>query len=111
MYILTMSHSGIAYKHLLLFKHNIIEVFFMGEKEYDRKSVIEYAKKWAYSRNPKYYNFDKIGGDCTSFASQCIYEGSGVMNYTKNTGWYYKNGNDKTPSWERVSLGYSYAKV
>lgn len=40
---------------------------------YDRKKSIEYAKKWAYLRNPKYYNFDPVGGDCTSFASQCIY--------------------------------------
>ena len=46
---------------------------FVKEKRYDRQKVIEYAKKWAYLRNPKYYNFDSVGGDCTSFASQCIY--------------------------------------
>ena len=42
----------------------------MKEKKYDRDKVIEYAKKWAYSRNPQYYNYDGIGGDCTNFASQ-----------------------------------------
>ena len=46
---------------------------FVKEKRYDRQKVIEYAKKWSYLRNPKYYNFDSVGGDCTSFASQCIY--------------------------------------
>ena len=38
----------------------------MKEKKYNRKKVIQYAEKWAYSRNPKYYNYDNIGGDCTN---------------------------------------------
>lgn len=73
----------------------------MREKTYDRQKAIDYAKRWAFSRNPKYYNFDPVGGDCTSFISQCIYAGSGVMNYNKN-GWYYRNGNDKSASWSGV---------
>lgn len=28
----------------------------MKEIQYDRKKVLEYAKKWAFLRNPKYYN-------------------------------------------------------
>lgn len=76
--------------------------------QYNRKKVIEYAKKWAYSRNPKYYNFDNIGGDCTSFVSQCIYAGSNVMNYTKEKGWYYINGNNKSPSWSGVEFLYQF---
>lgn len=71
--------------------------------EYDRKSVQEYAKKWAYQRNPVYLNFDALGGDCTNFVSQCIYSGAKVMNYSKN-GWYYNNGNDKSPSWTGVEF-------
>lgn len=70
--------------------------------KYDRNRVIEYAQKWAFSRNPKYYNFDSVGGDCTNFASQCIYAGSKTMNYTKDFGWYYINGNNKSPSWSGV---------
>lgn len=76
----------------------------MRIKEYDRIAVMKYAKKWAYLRNPIYYNFDPVGGDCTSFASQCIYEGSKVMNYDKNNGWYYINGNNKSPSWTGVEF-------
>lgn len=71
--------------------------------KYDRKSAKEYAKKWAYQRNPAYLNFDNLGGDCTNFVSQCIYNGANVMNYSKN-GWYYKNGNDKSPSWTGVNF-------
>ena len=35
----------------------------MRERKYARNKAVEYAGKWAYSRNPKYYNFDLIGGD------------------------------------------------
>ena len=80
----------------------------MRIKSYDRKSVVEYARKWAYLRNPKYYNFDPVGGDCTAFASQCIYEGSKVMNYDKNNGWYYINGNNKSPSWTGVEFLHNF---
>lgn len=45
------------------------------------------------------------GGDCTNFVSQCIFAGSGIMNHNKRTGWYYINGNKKSPSWSGVSLG------
>ena len=30
----------------------------MRELTYDRQKVCEYAYKWAYKRNPNYYNFD-----------------------------------------------------
>lgn len=80
----------------------------MKEVEYNRHKVLEYAKKWAYARNPKYYNFDAVGGDCTSFVSQCLYEGSKIMNYSKNTGWYYINGNNKSPSWSGVEFLYNF---
>ena len=73
----------------------------MKIKEYNREKAVQYAKKWALDRNPKYYNFDPVGGDCTSFISQVLYAGSGIMNYGLN-GWYYKNGNDKSPSWSGV---------
>lgn len=79
----------------------------MKEKDYIRQNVIEYAKKWAYLRNPNYYNFDFVGGDCTNFVSQCIYQGSKVMNYEKN-GWYYKNGNNKSASWTGVEYLYKF---
>lgn len=48
------------------------------------------------------------GGDCTSFASQCLYAGSNIMNYTKDTGWYYINGNNKSPSWSGVEFLYQF---
>lgn len=80
----------------------------MSKEKYNRKKVYEYAKKWAYSRNPQYYNYDQIGGDCTNFVSQCILAGCKKMNYNKNNGWYYINGNDKSPSWTGVKFLYEF---
>lgn len=69
---------------------------------YRRQDAIAYAHRWAYGRNPAYYDYEYIGGDCTNFASQCIYAGSGIMNYTPTYGWYYHNANDKAPAWTGV---------
>lgn len=77
-------------------------------KQYNREKVYEYAKEWAYSRNPKYYNYDPVGGDCTNFVSQCIFAGIGEMNFNKNNGWYYINGNNKSPSWTGVEFLYKF---
>lgn len=80
----------------------------MEEIQYNRQKVLDYAQKWAYGRNPQYYNFDSVGGDCTSFVSQCIYAGSDIMNYSKQNGWYYINGNNKSPSWSGVEFLYNF---
>lgn len=75
---------------------------------YDREAAVAYAKKWAYGRNPKFYDFSNIGGDCTNFASQCIYAGSGIMNYTPIFGWYYISVNDRAPAWTGVEELYRF---
>ena len=80
----------------------------MKEVKYQRDRVIDNEKKWAFLRNPKYYNYDSLGGDCTNFASQCVFAGSKIMNYNKTNGWYYINGNNKSPSWTGVEFFYQF---
>jgi len=75
---------------------------------YNREKTLAYAHKWAYSRNPQFYDYEQIGGDCTNFASQCVYSGDAVMNYTYDTGWYYNNSNDHSPSWTGVNYLHSF---
>ena len=75
----------------------------LRQEIYDRQKSKEYARKWAYGRNPKYYNFDNLGGDCTNFVSQCLYAGCGIMNFSGfEDGWYYINANDRSASWTGV---------
>ena len=75
---------------------------------YDRGAAVRYAHRWAYDRNPAYYDFSELGGDCTNFASQCLYAGSGVMDHTPTFGWYYISGNQKSPSWSGVPYFYNF---
>ena len=80
----------------------------MQEIPYNRNAAVAYARKWALGRNPAYYNFEKIGGDCTNFASQCIYAGAGTMNFTPVLGWYYRSSYDRAPSWSGVEYLYNF---
>ncbi len=76
--------------------------------KYNRYRAVVYAHKWAYRRNPKYFNFDNLGGDCTNFTSQVLYAGSRIMNFTPVYGWYYKSANNRTASWTGVEYLYNF---
>ena len=70
----------------------------------DIGKMLDYAEKWAFSANPDYYDFSKLGGDCTNFVSQCIYAGGAVMNYTPDVGWYYISLSDRAAAWTGVEF-------
>ncbi len=78
------------------------------ELPYDRNRAVDYAKKWALSRNPLFYDFTGSGGNCTNFVSQCIFAGCGVMNYTPTFGWYYISNVDRAPAWTGVDELYDF---
>lgn len=80
----------------------------MREAPYDRAAAVAYARRWALGRNPAFYDFEDIGGDCTNFASQCIYAGALVMNYAPTAGWYYLSASDRTASWTGVEYLYDF---
>ena len=75
---------------------------------YNRDKAVAYAHRWAHDRNPAYLDFENFGGDCTNFASQVIYSGSGIMNYTPDYGWFYINSWDRTASWTGVNFLYDF---
>ncbi len=75
---------------------------------YDRRAAVDYAHRWAFGRNPRYFDFEAIGGDCTNFASQCLYEGVKLMNFTPDFGWYYLDANRKAPAWTGVPYFYNF---
>ena len=49
-------------------------------RPYRRERAVEYARRWATMRNPVFYDFPEIGGNCTNFVSQALYAGSCRMN-------------------------------
>jgi hypothetical protein len=75
---------------------------------YNREDAVAYARQWAFRRNPEFYDFNYIGGDCTNFASQCIYAGAKVMNYTPVYGWYFRSLSDRSASWSGVEYLYNF---
>ena len=79
-----------------------------GIYTYNRKAAYNYAKRWAFDRNSKYYDFENIGGDCTNFSSQVIRAGGCPMNDNKWIGWYYYSLNDRAPAWTSVEFLFKY---
>ncbi len=77
-------------------------------KPYLRERAVEYARKWALSRNPLFIDYTGRGGNCTNFVSQAIYAGSCTMNYTPVFGWYYLTDAERTASWTGVEFFYNY---
>lgn len=76
--------------------------------EYNRARALEYAREWALSRNPLFIDYEGIGGDCTSFASQVLYAGSCRMNFTPITGWYYITDAQRSAAWTGVEFFYRF---
>ena len=66
---------------------------------YNREKACSYALGYALGRNPRYYDFSQIGGDCTNFVSQCLFAGTEKMDYLN---WYYIDINRRSPSWTGV---------
>lgn len=80
----------------------------MVEYALDLENAVRYAGKWAYGRNPAFYDFDGLGGDCTNFISQCILAAGSPMNYTKDTGWYYVSLSNRAAAWTGVEFFYRF---
>ena len=75
---------------------------------YERERAVLYARRWAKRRNPLFYEFDELGGDCTNFVSQCLLAGNCVMNFTPDYGWYFIDPGDRSPSWTGVEFFYRF---
>lgn len=80
----------------------------MKTKNYDREAAVKYAHTWAFGRNPRYYDFERLGGDCTNFTSQVLYAGAGSMNPSPTFGWYYYSLHSRAPAWTGVEFLYHF---
>lgn len=89
------------------FNQSIFSCINKSMVKYDRLKAIEYAYNFWNKRNPRFYNFDKIGGDCTNFISQCLFYGGIEMSFSKN-GWYYSSLNNRAPAWTGVDEFYDF---
>ena len=77
-------------------------------ERYNRGHAVEYARRWAFSRNPLFYDFTGQGGNCTNFISQCLFAGTCQMNYTPTFGWYYNSAKSRAAAWTGVGYLYNF---
>ena len=82
---------------------------------YNRELAVKYATDWAQDRNPNYKDYEKWGGDCTNFVSQCLHEGGIPFDHHGNDilkQWYgqppslFTNTSQKTTQKTPKTLGY-----
>lgn len=76
-------------------------------KKYNRNLSVDYALKFAVTRNGEYHDYTNEGGNCTNYVSQCLYAGASVMNYDIN-GWYYLSPQNTSVSWANVEPLYQF---
>lgn len=84
------------------------EAIMFATYQYDRYRAYIYAREWALSRNPLYFNYTGLGGDCTNFVSQCLFAGSCIMNYMPVFGWFYLSEKERSAAWTGVEYLYNF---
>ena len=94
-----------------------------ADHPYDRQAAVEYARQWVSPdgiiRNPEWQVYDRLGGNCNNYISQCLYAGGIPMDIYGTAGaqwkWYGDNFNGnqtakgRVPSWSGVEEFYQYA--
>ncbi len=69
---------------------------------YNINQAVDYALTYALEMNPKFGNYEKLGGDCTNYVSQCLYAG-GVpfdeVGMDVRYHWYWYSETSRAPSW------------
>ena len=75
---------------------------------YHPEAAVAYAHEWAFRRNPKYGDFEDLGGDCTNFISQALLAGGAVMNETRDVGWFYHSMDSRAAAWTSAAHLYRF---
>lgn len=89
-----------------------------AENEYDRDAALEYAASYINKRNPQWWDYSDVGGNCQNFASQCLYAGGIPMDTVGHVWkWYSErvsNGGGRygrSSSWTSVDFFVEYVKL
>ena len=85
---------------------------------YDRKAAVEYNYQYVTKRNPEYFAFDGIGGNCQNLVSQSLHAGgipfdlSGDYKWKSYSSELDETGDAKgrTSSWTGTQNFYDYVK-
>ncbi|MDR2932919.1 MAG: amidase domain-containing protein, partial [Oscillospiraceae bacterium] len=88
------------------------------DHDYDRASALQYAMQWVEKRNTDSWpTYDRNGGNCANYTSQCMLAGGIPMDYSGTRQWKWYGGTPNTSqtasgrsaSWSAVREFYAYA--
>ena len=86
--------------------------------KYNREKAVEYNYKYINDRNPDYFAFDGIGGNCQNLASQSLHAGGIPFDLTGDYKWKSfsseldetSEAKGRTSSWTGTQNFYEYVK-
>lgn len=77
---------------------------------YDVDSAISYLYAYCDERNPYWYAYDAVGGNCMNFGSQVLLAGGIPRDEQGSAKWYWDNKNELALSWINVGRFYEYCR-
>ena len=75
---------------------------------YDRAAAYDYLMAYCGKRNPAWYAYDDVGGNCMNFGSQVLLAGGIPEDEKGDEEWYWDGQNDLDLSWINVGHFYDY---
>lgn len=85
-------------------------VYFHADHPYDRAAAYEYLMTYCDKRNPAWYAYDEVGGNCMNFGSQVLLAGGIPEDERGDEEWYWDGQNDLDLSWINVGRFYDYCR-
>ena len=77
---------------------------------YDRAAAYDYLMAYCDERNPAWYAYDDVGGNCMNFGSQVLLAGGIPEDEKGDEEWYWDGQNDLDLSWINVGRFYDYCR-
>lgn len=77
---------------------------------YDRDAAYDYLMAYCDKRNPAWYAYDDVGGNCMNFGSQVLLAGGIPEDERGDEAWYWDGQNDLDLSWINVGRFYDYCR-
>ena len=77
---------------------------------YDRAAAYDYLMAYCDERNPRWYAYDDVGGNCMNFGSQVLLAGGIPEDERGDEEWYWDGQNDLDLSWINVGHFYDYCR-
>lgn len=77
---------------------------------YDVDSAIAYLYEYCDERNPYWYAYDAVGGNCMNFGSQVLLAGGIPEDERGSAEWYWDGQYDLALSWINVGRFYEYCR-